>query len=333
MAWRARPGHLPRRRRIRAARTDHSRTEEPVVRDERNANIGVMDAPNPSSLPTLASRTPLHIGAIGLLARDRDRLTGFYQTLLGLDVLERTPRVAKLGVGGVTLIEIEHRPDAKPDDERTAGLYHTAFLMPTRQDHARWILHLARNRAPITGASDHGVSEAFYLDDPEGNGIEVYNDRPPERWQRDGDMIVMQTKQLDIEAIVAEVEPNAPYPAAPAGLRIGHVHLRVGNVERAEQFYRGAVGLDLKRRRGGATFMSSGGYHHHVGANVWHSDGAGSRDPDRAGLAWFSLEAADAKALDDVTARLKAANAPLTHDAGVLQTADPWGTRLRITKA
>jgi catechol 2,3-dioxygenase len=137
-----------------------------------------MDARNPSLIPTAASRAPLHIGAIGLVARDIDRLTDFYQSLLGLTVLERTPKFARLGTaGGVTLIEIEHRPDAKPDDERTAGLYHTAFLMPTRQDHARWILHIAKSRVPITGASDHGVSEAFYLDDPEGNGIEVYNDR------------------------------------------------------------------------------------------------------------------------------------------------------------
>ena len=224
--------------------------------------------------------------------------------LLGLTVLERTATLARLGTpGGVTLIEIEHRPNAKPDDERTAGLYHTAFLMPTRQDHARWILHIARNRVPITGASDHGVSEAFYLDDPEGNGIEVYNDRPPESWQRDGDLIVMQTKQLDIEAIVREVDQNATYPRAPEGLRIGHVHLRVGGVEQAESFYHDVMGLDVARRRGGATFMSSGGYHHHIGANIWHSDRAGPRDPDRAGLAWFSMQAADAKALDDVTAR------------------------------
>lgn len=292
-----------------------------------------MDAPNPSSTPTFASRTPLHVGAIGLIARDLDRLAGFYQSLLGLDVIERTPKLARLGTGGVTLIEIEHRPDAKPDDERTAGLYHTAFLMPTRQDHARWILHIARNRVPISGASDHGVSEAFYLDDPEGNGIEVYNDRPRERWHWQDGLVVMQTKPLDIETIVREVEPEAAYTHAPEGLRIGHVHLRVGSVEQAEQFYRGAIGLELTRRRGGATFMSSGGYHHHVGANVWHSDRAGKRDPDRAGLAWFSLEAADAKALDDVTARLKAADAPLNETANGLETADPWGTRVRFTKA
>ena len=292
-----------------------------------------MDAANPSATPTFASRTPLHIGAVGLIARDLDRLADYYQNLLGLSMLERTSKLARLGVNGVTLIEIEHRPDAKPDDERTAGLYHTAFLMPTRQDHARWILHIARNRVPITGASDHGVSEAFYLDDPEGNGIEVYNDRPRERWERQDGLIVMKTVQLDVEAILRETDPSEPYVAAPDGLRIGHIHLRVGNVERAEEFYRGAVGLDLTRRRGGATFMSSGGYHHHVGANVWHSDGAGLRDPDRAGLAWFSMAAADDAALDAATARLKSPNAAVTAIPGGVETADPWGTRVRFVKA
>jgi catechol 2,3-dioxygenase len=290
-----------------------------------------MDAPNPSAIPTAASRAPLHIGAIGLVARDLDGLAGFYQHLLGLTMLERTGTFARLGTtGGVTLIEIEHRPDAPPDDERTAGLYHTAFLMPTRLDHARWILHIAQHRVPITGASDHGVSEAFYLDDPEGNGIEVYNDRPPERWQRVDGLIVMPTKPLDVEAILRDTRPAEAYGAAPEGLRIGHIHLRVGNVERAEAFYRGAVGLDLTRRRGGATFMSSGGYHHHVGANVWHSDGAGLRDPGRAGLAWFSMEAADRGAYDTATARLQAAGAPLVATPGGAETQDPWGTRIRF---
>src|SRR5215208_6229070 len=130
------------------------------------ANIGSMDAANPSATPTFASRTPLHIGAIGLIARDLDRLTNYYRDLLGLTVIERSDQLARLGVGGVTLLEIEHRPDAKPDDPARAGLYHTAFLMPTRQDHARWIMHIVRNQLPISGASDHGVSEAFYLDDP-----------------------------------------------------------------------------------------------------------------------------------------------------------------------
>ena len=205
--------------------------------------------------------------------------------------------------------------------------------MPTRQDHARWITHIAKARVPISGASDHGVSEAFYLDDPEGNGIEVYNDRPRERWNWENGLVTMQTKQLDIEAILREIDPaSATYPAAPEGLRIGHVHLRVGYIEKAEEFYRGALGLDLTRRRGGATFMSSGGYHHHVGANVWHSDGAGPRDDDRAGLAWFSVEAADEAIYDATAARLKAASAPVDAAAGGIETADPFGTRVRVLK-
>src|SRR3954470_13914762 len=282
-----------------------------------------MDAPHPSATPTFASRTPLHVGTIGLIARDLERLTNFYRDLLGLTVLQRTGRLSRLGVGDTTLIEIEQRPGAKPDDPAQAGLYHTAFLMPTRQDHARWIMHVARNQVPISGASDHGVSEAFYLDDAEGNGIEVYNDRPRERWNWENGLVTMPTKQLDVDAMLREVDPaTATYPEAPAGLRIGHVHLRVGNIEKAEQFYRGALGLDLTRRRGGATFMSSGGYHHHVGANVWHSDGAGKRDDDRAGLAWFSVEAADEATYDATAARLKAAGAPVDAEAGGLETAD-----------
>jgi len=193
-------------------------------------------------------------------------------------------------------------------------------------------MHIANSRVPITGASDHGVSEAFYLDDPEGNGIEVYNDRPRERWTWENGLVTMQTKQLDIEGILQEVDPSATYPAAPDGLRIGHVHLRVGNIEKAEQFYRGALGLELTRRRGGATFMSSGGYHHNVGANVWHSDGAGRRDDNQAGLAWFSIETAGDAAYDTTVARLKTAGASINAATGGNDPADPFGTRVRVLK-
>jgi len=294
-----------------------------------------MDATNLSAIPTFASRTPLHIGAVGLVVRDLDRVEAYYRTLLGLTALKRTAHSAVLAAADTALIELIHRPDALPDDTRQAGLYHTAFLMPTRADHARWIMHVAKSRMPITGASDHNVSEAIYLDDPEGNGIEVYNDRPRERWQYDRDqMIVMQTEPLDIDAIVREIDPaTATYPTAPEGLRIGHIHLRVGDVARAEKFYRDVIGLDVVRRRGGATFMSSGGYHHHVGANVWHSDGAGQRDDRRAGLAWFEIQANEPAAIDRVTGRLKAANVPITVTAAGIETIDPWGTRIRFAKA
>ena len=169
------------RRRGRDRRDGQDPRRAPVAPAGGNADIGRMDAANPSATPTLASRTPLHIGAIGLQVRDLDRLTDYYRDVLGLSVLDRSREGATLGAGGVAFVHLEHRPHAKPDDTRTAGLYHTAFLVPTRADLARWILHVARNKVRLTGASDHAVSEAFYLDDPEGNGIEVYH-RPAETW-------------------------------------------------------------------------------------------------------------------------------------------------------
>jgi catechol 2,3-dioxygenase len=289
-----------------------------------------MDAPNPSALPTFASRTPLHIGAVGLAVRDIDRLAAFYRDALGLAVLDRREDTAALGAGDVALVHLEHRPGAKPDDTREAGLYHTAFLMPTRADLARWILHAARTKVPLTGASDHAVSEAFYLDDPEGNGIEVYSDRPAESWQWTGNDLRITTDPLDVDDILREVPSTATYSGAPDGLRIGHVHLRVGDVAQAERFYRDALGLDVTRRRGGASFMSSGRYHHHIAANVWHSTGAGTRDPARAGLSWFSFEAADRPALARVKQALAGGGLPLAATSDGFETTDPWGTRLRF---
>src|SRR5256886_6457240 len=263
-----------------------------------------MDAPNPSAIPTFASPTPLHIGAIGLKVRDLDRLTNFYRDVLGPAVIDRANDSTALGAGGVPFVHLEHRPIAKADDAREAGLYHTAFLMPTRADLARWILHVARHKVPLTGASDHAVSEAFYLDDPEGNGVEVYCDRPAETWEWTGSDLKITTDPLDVDSILREVPSSATYASAPEGLRIGHVHLRVGDVARAEAFYRDALGLDVTRRRQGATFLSSGRYHHHIAANVWHSAGAARRDEQRAGPSRVSPEAADASDLETAKAGL-----------------------------
>jgi catechol 2,3-dioxygenase len=335
MAFSAETGHAPKALRIRAGRSQALPGHKPVVRRADRPNIKAMDALNPSAAPTFAHRTPLRIGAVALVVRDLDRMRSFYENLLGLAEIDREGPVVRLGTpGGVTLLELEHRPDAKPDDRREAGLYHTAFLMPTRADHARWIVHLRRKGFEITGASDHGVSEAFYLDDPEGNGIEVYNDRPRERWTWEDDLIVMQTRPLDIDAIVREVDDRTAHePVAPEGLRVGHIHLRVGNLDTAEDFYRGPVGLDLTRRRGGATFMSSGGYHHHVGANVWHSNGAARRDPDRAGLSWFVMEAAGEAELASIRSRVSGTDAPVSPHSSGFETADPWGNRIRFVAA
>ena len=289
-----------------------------------------MDAPNPSATPTFASRTPLHIGAVSLKTRNLEALAAFYGEALGLSVMRREERGATLGAGGVPLVELELQPAARPDDPREAGLYHTALLMPTRADLARWLHRVARRKVALTGASDHAVSEAFYLDDPDGNGVEVYCDRPAESWEWTGDDLRITTDPLDIDAILREVPANSSYPGAPDGLRIGHVHLRVGEVGRAEAFYRDGLGLDVTRRRHGASFMSSGRYHHHIAANVWHSAGAAVRDPDRAGLSLLVLEAADANTLAEIRARLTRGGIPFRESSAGIETSDPWGTRLRI---
>lgn len=292
-----------------------------------------MDAPNPSATPTFASRTPLHIGAVSLKTRNLEALAAFYGEALGLSVMRREERGATLGAGGVPLVELELQPAARPDDPREAGLYHTALLMPTRADLARWLHRVARRKVALTGASDHAVSEAFYLDDPEGNGVEVYSDRPPQAWDWRAGMVSMKTERLDVERILTETGERGSFAGAPDGLRIGHIHLRVGDIERGERFYRDAVGLDVTRRREGASFMSSGGYHHHVALNVWQSAGAAARDPRRAGLAWFTLEARDQAAWDGVQQRLAAAGTNVTPQEGGFEAADPWGTRVRLTRA
>jgi catechol 2,3-dioxygenase len=305
-----------------------------LLRERPEASIYfAMDAPNPSATPTFANRTPVHIGAVGLKVLDLDRVTGFYRDVLGLTVLDRDKDRTALGAGGVAFVHLEHEPGAKSDDPREAGLYHTAFLMPTRADLARWILHVARRKVPLTGASDHAVSEAFYLDDPEGNGVEVYCDRQADTWEWTGPDLKITTDPLDVDSILREVPSSATYAAAPEGLRIGHVHLRVGDVARAEAFYRDALGLDVTRRRHGATFLSSGRYHHHIAANVWHSAGAAARDAEHAGLSWLSLEAADAAAFDTAKSRLAQAGVELAAMPAGIAAADPWGTHLRITQA
>jgi len=185
----------------------------------------------------------------------------------------------------------------------------------------------------ITGASDHGVSEAFYLDDPEGNGIEVYADRDPSQWQWSEGSVKMATDELNIPDLLSLTNTRVPdYAGAPEGLRIGHMHLRVGDLAQAGNFYHGTIGLDPTRSRAGAAFLSSGRYHHHLGMNVWQSQGAGQRDESTTGLAWFSLVMAKPELLAAQEERLRKGGVKVTALAGGLEAVDPWGTRVRLLK-
>ena len=279
-----------------------------------------------SSEPTFASRTPVRIGAVALAVRDLDRMLAYYRDAIGLDVIARDHGSAVLGAGGVSFLTLEHRPQARPDDGRGAGLFHTAFLMPTRADLARFVLHIASRRVAVTGVADHHVSEAIYLDDPEGNGVEVYADRPAAKWRRDGAKIEITTETLDMNGLIDTARADPRYHKAPAGLRVGHVHLRVGDVAAAERFYDEQLGLDVTWRVPGAAFLSSGGYHHHLAANVWRSAGAGRRDDDRAGLAQLTLEV-EPDIYAAMLQRLEAGG--LDRD----DLRDPWGTRIALVAA
>jgi catechol 2,3-dioxygenase len=286
-----------------------------------------------SAGPTYANRTPMRIGMVTLRVRNLDVVSDFYRDVIGLAAIERSANRAELGAGGIRLLALEAHPQAATEPRNAAGLYHTAFLMPTRKDLARWLVHAARHRVPLSGFADHLVSESVYLDDPEGNGVEVYADRDPSSWQWREGMVAMATDELNIDDLLTLTDTRASdYAAAPEGLRIGHVHLRVGDLTQAESFYHGTVGLDPTRRRNGASFLSSGRYHHHLGMNVWQSAGAGRRDDAATGLAWFALHVDNQDLLAAQEARLRQAGAAIAPLSGGIETVDPWGTRLRLIK-
>ncbi|HEY6602136.1 MAG TPA: VOC family protein [Xanthobacteraceae bacterium] len=283
--------------------------------------------------PTFANRTPMRIGMVTLRVRDLDLVANYYRDAIGLTVMQRSATSARLGSGGVALLDLERREGAAREARNAAGLYHTAFLMPTRKDLARWLVHAAKNKVPLSGFADHLVSESVYLDDPEGNGIEVYADRAPELWKWEAGSVAMATDQLDIDGLLALTDTRTTnYAKAPDDLRIGHMHLRVGDLEQADRFYAGTIGFAPTRKRSGAAFLSSGRYHHHLGLNVWQSAGAGPRDDTATGLAWFSLEVAAQQILEAQTLRLRQAGAPAAAIENGIETADPWGTKLRLIK-
>jgi catechol 2,3-dioxygenase len=264
-----------------------------------------------SELP-FAATTPISVARVGLKARDAEALATFYRTVVGLQELARDGETITLGSPNRPLLMLERDPGAKPDDPRAAGLFHTAFLLPSRADLGRWINHAVADRIAIEGASDHLVSEALYLTDPEGNGIEIYADRPHEDWKWNGDQVAMATQRMDIPGVVGSVPASdAEWHGMPENTIVGHVHLRVGDPRAAEDFWHREFGFDTVAKYGAqAVFLSSGGYHHHIGANTWYSAGAGPRDPSHSGLSWVEMRSADADAASEKQ--------------------DPWGTVIRL---
>lgn len=272
---------------------------------------------------------PMRIGAVRLKVRDLNRVASFYTSVLGLTPRETKSGRITLGNDDSALLELVGDPTLAPNDRGQAGLFHTAFLMPSRADLARWLAHAVAMRVPLQGASDHIVSEAIYLADPEANGIEVYADRPVSRWRGPSGEIRMSTDPLDAQALLEAAE-GTEWSHFPQAGTIGHIHLQVGDTAEADRFYRDVLGLDIAARYPGASFYGSGGYHHQLAGNVWNSRRAGKRPEGMGGLDAVEIIIRDAAELAAIAARAGSAGTEIRKDNGSMTLHDPWGTAITL---
>ena len=272
------------------------------------------------------------MGAVHLTVGDLDRSLRYYGGEVGLELLRREGGAASLGAGGTELLGLVEEPGARPAG-RSTGLFHFALRVPERADLAHWLAHAARDHVSLVGMSDHFVSEAIYLTDPDGHGIEIYHDRPREVWE--GQVGVrIENEPLDVTGLLGELEDpaSAPFDRLPAGTDMGHVHLQVSDVADSTAFYRDVLGFELMAELfGSAAFFAAGGYHHHVGANVWHSRGAPPAPPGTAALRHATIVLPDAAERDRAAARVAdAGGEPETRPDGVF-VRDPSGINLLLT--
>ncbi len=288
-------------------------------------------APNGYRLPN-ATR----LGMVRLQVADLVRSLAYYQDVLGFRLLERADRRASLGVmgGDRALVELNERPGSRSVPQRGGGclgLYHFAILLPDRRSLGSFLAHL-RTIGVRAGAADHLVSEAVYLSDPDGLGLEVYADRAQHLWRVHNRQLEMTTDHLDVDDLLRAAR-DTPWRGLPAGTRIGHIHLSVANLQQAEDFYHTALGFDkIVWSYPGALFLSAGGYHHHVGTNTWAADAPAAGVDDARLLEWtLVLPSREEAAL--VAGRLTAAGYAVVEDGGEWIVDDPWGIPVRIVGA
>jgi catechol 2,3-dioxygenase len=274
------------------------------------------------------------MGTVRLAVSDLDRSRDFYERAIGLRSAERDDGTLAFRVAGERpLIELRGDPSAPRLDRRATGLYHLAILVPSRLDLALALARVSEARWPLDGASDHLVSEALYLSDPDGNGIEIYRDRPREEWPRANGDLAMDTLPLDLDSVLGELAGAGELqPLAPPRTKIGHVHLQVSDIREAEDLYSGLLGFDVMvRGYPGALFVSAGGYHHHLGLNTWHSAGAGPPAPGTIGLRNFEITLPNAQELDRVLERVSAAGVEIHHDGDGFLIHDPSGNGVLLS--
>ncbi len=274
------------------------------------------------------------MGTVSLTVSDQDRARAFYEQALGLRAEELDGGDLLLGAPGRPALVRLHGDSAAPAlDRRATGLFHLAILLPSRRDLAQALIRLAQARWPLDGVADHLVSEALYLSDPDGNGIEIYRDRPRDEWRYDGAELQMATLPLDLHNLADELsDTDAVPPQAPEGTTMGHVHLQVSDIRQTEAFYHGVLGFDVTTRGyPGALFVAAGGYHHHLGLNTWHSAGSGPAAPGAVGLRWYEIVLLDQAELDRVLQRIDAAGlATEPAGTGVTAVRDPSGNVVHL---
>lgn len=271
------------------------------------------------------------MGAVELRTADLESLGRFYVQGVGLEVLEDDDGALVLGIDNVPLIELVET-DAPADDITEAGLYHSAFLFPDEATLADALARMA-TVAPesFQGSADHNVSQAFYFGDPEGNGVELYVDRPSADWEWEDGVVTMGSLPLDPNAFLDEHFVNvADRDDSASGVVMGHVHLRGGDVAKAEEFYADTLGFKVTAQSEGAIFFAAGDYHHHMAVNVWSSEGAGDR-PETVGLGHVTILVPHEGELAALEARLKHAEREYTREGAELHTTDPWGTEVIVS--
>ena len=273
----------------------------------------------------------IRLGRVRLQVAELARSVAYYERVLGLRVLERQGNTAVLGPqgGDTALVELRALPGARPVPRRgRLGLYHFAILLPDRPALGRFLTHLV-GIGEYAGMSDHFVSEALYLTDPDGLGIEVYADRPRSSWRHEGRQLVMATEPLDVQSVIASAG-GAAWNGMPAGTTMGHVHLFVDDIARAAAFYHEALGFDkVVWSYPGALFMSAGGYHHHLGTNTWAASAPRAEAGDARLLEW-EIGFPGGEAVRDASASLSDAGQAIEWDGADAIVVDPWGTRVRL---
>jgi catechol 2,3-dioxygenase len=271
----------------------------------------------------------LAMGAVTLRVENLDRMIAYYRDAVGLEMISELTGSAILGRDKKPALILEHAPDMKHASDNQAGLFHTAFLFDTKAQLA-WAVASVASKHPgsFTGSADHLVSEAFYFNDPENNGVELYWDRERSNWSWQHGQIEMGTFGLDPNAFLRE---NLPYQVAVSASNIGHVHLSVGSIDQAQDFYVKKLGFDVTLNWGGtALFVSAGGYHHHMAMNIWKSRGAGLRQPT-LGLRDVSILLPNAQSLGAVQERLVSSNVAIRDDGQIIRLDDPWGNQVSFT--